>query len=91
VAHFIGFELVLNIENGNGRDRGEQTGLIPEKTSSTHHGRSGCEKRTHNISLVLKGKSTTGSVDPTFKLVAGPDAGNLGGVLAISQTWCSSN
>jgi len=46
-VHFIGFEFVLNIDDGNGRDRGEQTGLIPEKTSLTHHGRSGCEKGTH--------------------------------------------
>jgi len=54
VARFIGFEPALNVDNGNGRDRGEQTGLIPEKTSSTNHDRSGCEKGTHNISIVLK-------------------------------------
>jgi len=49
VAQFlwIGFELLLNVCNGDGRDRGELVGLFLERTGSGDRGRNGCEKRTH--------------------------------------------
>jgi len=50
-AHFIGIELVPNIDNGNGRDRQEQTGLFREFNTSRQEW---MRKRTHNINTVFK-------------------------------------